>query len=70
MPEIDERVATLEAENRHLLEKVDEMAKKVDEMHAVFLRAQGAQWVILASAAVGGFLAGKVGFLTSLFTGK
>jgi len=70
MPEIDERVATLEADHKYLREKVDAMSEKLDEMHTVFLQAKGAQWVIVSAAALGGFLAGKLGFIASLFTAK
>jgi len=70
MPELDERVAVLEADKKHTDKKIDEMSAKLDEMHEIFMKAKGAQWVIFTAAAVGGFLAGKVGFLLSFFGTK
>ena len=61
MGEIEERIAVLEANQRHHDSKIDNMSKKVDEMHEVLLQAKGARWAILGVASMAGFFAGKFG---------
>lgn len=56
-----ERIAVLEANQRHLEGKIDLMAKQVTEMHELMLQAKGARWAILGVASLAGFLAGKAG---------
>jgi hypothetical protein len=34
----------------HLNQKLDDTPKKVEEMHAILLQAQGARWVIVGLA--------------------
>lgn len=67
MPELEERIAVLEANFKHAEIKIDKMSGKVDEMHELLLQAKGARYVVVFAAAVGGFLASKLGALTSLF---
>ena len=55
-----DRTIKLEADVEHLTEKVAEVSQKVNEMHALLLQAKGARWVILAMAAIGGFLSAKL----------
>jgi hypothetical protein len=39
-------------------EELDRMSAKVDEMHAILLRARGVRWAIIAVSGLVGFLAG------------
>lgn len=55
------KIARLEVQVEHLTNTVDNMATKLDELHAVFLQAKGARWLLIAMAGVGGAIAG---FLT------
>lgn len=43
----NERLIRLEMTVEHQSEKLDGMSAKVDEMHGVFLKARGAQWLFL-----------------------
>ena len=63
MPELEERVAVLETDIKHMKEKLTEMSEKVDEMHSVLLQAKGARWAILGVASMAGLIAGKFGSL-------
>lgn len=67
MPELEERIAVLEANQQHMRDKLTEMSAKVDEMHEVLLQAKGAKWAILGVASLAGFLAAKLGNLMTLF---
>lgn len=67
MPELEERIAVLEANQQHMRDKLNEMSAKVDEMHEVLLQAKGAKWAIIGVASLAGFLAGKIGGLFDLF---
>ena len=58
-----DRVLVLEQTVEHLRESVDSMRVKLDEMHGLFMQAKGARWVVVALASLGGFIAGKLGFL-------
>ena len=44
----------------HLSEKLDDTHQKVEEMHAILLRAKGARWVIVGMAGVAGMASGLV----------
>ena len=44
----------------HLSEKLDDTHKKVEEMHAILLQANGARWVIVGLAGVAGLASGLV----------
>lgn len=44
----NERLVRLEMKVEHQSEKLDGMSAKVDEMHSVFLKARGAQWLFLS----------------------
>lgn len=70
MPELEERIAVLEANFKHADAKLDKMAEKVDEMHEVLLQARGARWAILGVASFAGFFAGKLGTFFSSFNIK
>lgn len=56
--EIRDKVIRLEAQVEHLTTTVDHMAGKLDDLHAVFLQAKGARWLLLAMAGIGGAIAG------------
>lgn len=68
MPELEERIAVLEANQLHMRDKLVEMSAKVDEMHSVLLQAKGARWAILGVASMAGFLAGKASTIMNFFS--
>lgn len=70
MSDLDARIAVLETHRENHEKKFDEMANKVNEMHAVLLQARGARWAILGVASLAGFLAGKLGVILSIFALK
>ena len=61
------KVALLERDFKHMSEKFDQMAAQVAELHEIMTQAKGARWAILTVVAVGGFFAGKLGSMASLF---
>jgi hypothetical protein len=58
-----DRVIKLESDLRHLTDSVDAMSTKVTAMHDLLQQARGARWIIITAAAIGGFVAAKVGSL-------
>lgn len=62
-----ERIAVLEANQRYMEHKIDQMASKVDEMHEVLLQARGARWAIVGVAGLAGFLASKLASVAAFF---
>jgi phage-related minor tail protein len=62
-----DRVVALERDVKHLSEQVEDMADKVSQMHQLLMQAKGARWAVLTLVAVGGFMAGKIGSLITLF---
>lgn len=56
-----ERIARLEAELDHVTETMDKMAKKVDDVHELMLKARGAQWAFYGIAGLIGFATSKLG---------
>lgn len=70
MPELEERIAVLEANFKHADAKLDKITEKVDEMHEVLLQAKGARWAILGVASLAGFFAGKIGTFLASFNIK
>jgi hypothetical protein len=58
--EIERRLTVLEVEHKHLVESVDAMSRKVDEMHTLLTQAKGARWAILMTVALSGFIAGSI----------
>jgi hypothetical protein len=62
-----DRVVALERDVKHLSQQVDDMAAKVSQMHQLLMQAKGARWAVLTLVAVGGFVAGKLGSLVSVF---
>lgn len=65
-----ERIAVLEANQRHMDRKLDDMSEKVTEMHEVLLQAKGAKYFIVGIAAIAGATAAKLTSLTGYFTLK
>lgn len=69
-----ERVVALEVEVKHLSKKVDNMDKKVSELHEIMTQAKGAKWALMLLIALGGFVVAKVtpiaGYVASLFIQK
>lgn len=55
-----ERIAALEVKVLHLTEKFTNVERKVDEMHGILMQARGARYVIVAAAAMGGFVSAKL----------
>ena len=70
MPEIEERIAVLEANQQFMRQQLSDMNQKVSEMHEVLLQAKGARWAILGVASLAGFLAGKIGTFLAVFSQK
>lgn len=60
------KVALMEKDMLHMAEKVDQMAAQVAELHELMFQAKGAKWAILSVVAIGGFIAGKFGALSSI----
>ncbi len=52
-----DRVIRLETKVEHLTEQMTDMQKKVNEMHDLLMQARGVRWMIVAVAAMAGFLA-------------
>lgn len=63
----NERLVRLEMKVEHQSEKLENMADKVDEMHSVFLKARGAQWLFLVFWVGVGALIVNLKTLLSLF---
>lgn len=62
-----DKVIRLEEQLSALTRTVDKMAGQVEIMSNLLQQARGAKWVIVGSAGVAGFLAGKVGALAGFF---
>ena len=61
MPELEERIAVLEANQQFIKEQLAEMNENVKEMTSILLQAKGAKWAIIGVASLAGFLSGKFG---------
>ena len=55
-----ERIVALEIEMKHLRADFKDTKDKVTEMHSLLLQAKGAKYIIVASAAIGGFVSAKL----------
>lgn len=55
-----DRVIKLESDLKHLTDSVESMSAKVTSMHDLLNQARGARWIIIAAAAVGGFVSAKL----------
>ncbi len=65
-----DKVIRLEATVDHMSQTIDSMRVQLDEVHDVLTKAKGAKWAILTMAAIGGFIAGKLGGLSALLFGR
>lgn len=70
MPELEERIAVLEANQQFIKEQLAEMNENVKEMTSILLQAKGARWAIIGVASLAGFLSAKFGGVLSLFIVK
>ena len=61
-----ERIARLEERQRNIDEKMDTVARQVNEMHDLLLQAKGAKWAILGVASMAGFLSAKAGTVAAM----
>ena len=61
--DLRERVAVLESQGKHMSMKIDNMDKKLNDVHEILVAARGARWVVLTMVAVAGFIIGKLGTL-------
>lgn len=52
--ETRERLILLESEVRHMADDMRGMQRKVDEMHDLLMKAQGARWLLVGFATMGG----------------
>jgi predicted esterase YcpF (UPF0227 family) len=62
-----ERIAVLEANQKHMLDKIDSMSEQLCEVHDLLLKAKGAKWAIIGLATLGGFISAKIGVVAGLF---
>lgn len=61
MPELEERIAVLEANQQFMRDQLTEMNSMLKEINELMLTAKGAKWAILGVASLAGFLSGKMG---------
>lgn len=54
----EERIAALQVKVDHLDKTLDAATKKIDDMHDMLMRADGAKWVLIGLASLAGFMAG------------
>ncbi len=52
--ETRERLIRLETESKHMAEDIKSMQRKVDAMHDLLMKAQGARWLLVGFATMGG----------------
>lgn len=61
MPELEERIAVLEANQVFMREQLTEMNETLKSINELMLTAKGAKWAIIGVASLAGFLSGKFG---------
>ena len=61
MPELEERIAVLEANQVYMKHQLEHMNETLQELRDLMLTAKGAKWAILGVASVAGFMSGKIG---------
>lgn len=67
MPELEERIAVLEANQQFIKEQITEMNETLKEVSSLLLQAKGARWAIIGVASLAGLLSAKLGgLLTAL----
>lgn len=62
----ERRITIMEIEHKHMVESLEKMSRKVDEMHTLLTQAKGARWAILSVVTLGGFIAGSLAPFTKL----
>lgn len=65
MPEIEERIAVLEANQVFMRNELKEANETLRELRDLMLTAKGAKWAIIGVASLAGFLSGKVGAIVA-----
>lgn len=70
MPELEERIAVLEANQVFMREQLTEMNETLKSINELMLTAKGAKWAIIGVASLAGFLSAKFGGVLSLFIVK
>jgi len=72
-----ERIVRLEAQQEHIVKKLDEMnasqkamAEQLTKINNTFEQAKGAKYVIVGAAAIGGFISAKIGAFLPHIVGK
>lgn len=65
-----DRVIKAQAELDSLQKTLDDMKVKVDEMYSVMMQARGAQWLLLGTAALLGFMASLITKFLPLWASK
>ena len=61
MPELEERIAVLEANQVFIKEQLAEMNDTLKQINEIMLKVSGAKWAILGVASLAGFMSGKIG---------
>jgi hypothetical protein len=59
MTEQGERVRALEIKIEHLEDRIEDMAKTMNEVRDLMAQGKGAWWVLMAAAGLAGFIASK-----------
>lgn len=67
MPELEERIAVLEANQVFMRGQLNEMNETLQELRDLMLTAKGAKWAILGVASLAGFLSGKFAGVLAAF---
>lgn len=67
--QLRERIAVLEANYRHTIERIETMADQMEEVHALLLQAKGARWTLLCIAGVLGFTVASIKPLAQWISG-
>lgn len=65
MPELEERIAVLEANQVFMRAELKEANETLRELRDLMLTAKGAKWAIIGVASLAGFLSGKVGAIVA-----
>jgi predicted esterase YcpF (UPF0227 family) len=67
MPELEERIAVLEANQAFIKAQLTEMNYTLKQINEIMLQAKGAKWAILGVASLAGFMSGKLGSVFAAF---
>lgn len=61
MKTVPERLATLEERDRHIVNKLDEVSKRVDEIYTLIQRGKGAKWMVVVLVSLISWAIGAAG---------